>query len=154
MPVIKGRVRVAREKAEFVRSLKNSENPNSPFQTYADIVTFAAALGAKRQRRVPLGETSRKEPDPIPQEQFFNRGYETLFNLLAIVSTQDPKVLAAQSAYEDLRIQVFEEYANAGFEVLQAELVGAVDYTEQMLLLLSREQSPPETTEFDLTRFL
>ncbi len=92
---MKGRVRVAKDKAEFIRSLKNSTNPNSPFQTYADIVTFAAVIGAKRKKREPLEGISLKEPDPIPQEQFFTRGYQPVINLLAITATTDPKSLAS-----------------------------------------------------------
>lgn len=152
MMVMKGRVRVAREKADFVRSLKASENPTSPFQTYADIITFAAALGAKRNRRIALGETSRKEPDPVPQDQFFTRGYAPLMNLLAVFATGDPKVLGNDEQSEDLRIQVFEEFANAGFEILQIELTGSVDYGDRILLLMSQDQSDAE--EFDLTKFL
>lgn len=154
MSVIRGRIRVAREKAAFVRSLKASENSAAPFQTYSDIVAFAAALGANRGRRMALGETSRKEPDPIPQEQFFNRGYETLFNLLAITGTDDPHVLLPKDVYEDLRIQVFEEYANAGFEILQAELAGAVDYSGQLLLFLHQQGLEATESDFDLSRFL
>jgi dnd system-associated protein 4 len=152
--VIKGRIRVAREKAEFIRSLKTSENAYSPFQTYTDVVCFAAALGASRNRRMPLGETSRKEPDPIPQEQFFTRGYESLFNLLAVTSTGDPKILSSSDEYEAMRIQIFEEFANAGFEILQTELTGVVDYSEQILLLLSRQKTGSQVEEFDLSRFL
>lgn len=142
MSIIKGRVRVAREKAEFVRSLKASENPTAPFQTYSDIIAFAAALGAKRGRRIPLEQTSRKDPDPIPQEQFFNRGYETLFNLLTLTSTQNLKVLLSSENYEDLRIQLIEEYANAGLEILQHELTGVFDYAEHLLLMLQDDRSP------------
>lgn len=135
---MKGRIRVARDKAEFIRSLKSSETPSAPFQTYADIVTFAAVIGAKRRKREPLDKISLKEPDPIPQEQFFTRGYESIINLLAIVSIGEPKVIASTEEYEDKRLRIFEEYANAGFRVLRDELAGSEDYTKQVLLILTK----------------
>ena len=70
------RIRVARDKAELVKSLIGSADNNSPFQTYADAMLFAAVLGAKQQRRVPLGEISKKEPGPISIEIFISRGYD------------------------------------------------------------------------------
>jgi dnd system-associated protein 4 len=152
--VTKGRIRISKDKAELARALKASENISSPFQTYADIVTFVAALGAQRQKRIPLESVSLKNPDPIPLDQFFTRGYGMLISLLAIVGTNDPKVLAMTDQAEDLRIQIFEEYANAGFEILQTELLGVVDYTEQILLMLTRQRTQSEPEEFDLTRFL
>jgi dnd system-associated protein 4 len=74
------RVYIAEDKAELVRSLRSAENPTAPFQTYADVMTFAAVLGAKRGKKISLGKTSRKEPDPIPQDQFLARGYEPVIN--------------------------------------------------------------------------
>ena len=56
---------------------------------------------------IALGETSRKEPDPIPQEQFFNRGYETLFNLLAITGNDDPHVLLPKRVFEKVFAVMF-----------------------------------------------
>jgi dnd system-associated protein 4 len=150
---MKGRVRVAKDKAGFIRSLKNSANPTSPFQTYADIVTFAAVIGAKRRKRESLEKVSLKEPDPIPQEQFFTRGYESVINLLAITATADPKALASTEEYEDLRLRVFEEYANAGFRILKDELFGAEDYTKQILLILSKTKLDQENEDKNFNIF-
>ena len=43
-----GRIRVAKDKAELVQSLTSRKGATGPFQTFADVVGFAAALGAKR----------------------------------------------------------------------------------------------------------
>jgi dnd system-associated protein 4 len=150
---MKGRVRVAKDKAEFVKTLKNSETPSAPFQTYADIVTFAAVIGAKRRKREPLDKISLKDPDPIPQDQFFTRGYESIINLLAIVSLQDPKVLSSNEDHENQRLRVFEEYANAGFRILRDDLSGSEDYTKQILLVLTKAKID-EDDEMNLDVFL
>ncbi len=150
---MKGRVRVARDKADFIRALKNSETPNAPFQTYADIVTFAAVIGAKRQRHEPLEKNSLKDPDPIPQDQFFTRGYESIINLLAIVGLKDPKVLSSTEEYENQRLRIFEEYANAGFRILRDELSGSEDYTKQILLILMKARLDDQDNAMDLEVF-
>lgn len=151
------RVRVAKDKAELVQALVDFNGATGPFQTYADVVIFAAVLGAKWRRRVSLGAISTAEPAPISLEIFVSRGYDGIIKLLAIADTQDPQVLSAYHVHaEARRVQILEEYANGGLEALREELRGAVDYTERLLLILSNERFKEDSTgeEFDLSRFL
>jgi dnd system-associated protein 4 len=172
------RIRVARDKAELVKSLIGSTENNSPFQTYADVILFAAVLGAKNKQRTPLGEISKKEPGPISIEIFIARGYDPVMKLIAIAATENINVIAPdRSDVEQQRIQIFEEYANGGLDLLDRELCGAVDYTERILLIFSVDATqrsvqpsqsanpnPPNLTgadptttdpvEFDLRKFL
>ena len=53
-----GRIRVAKDKAELVKSLTSADGETGPFQTFADVIVFAAALGVKHKKRIPLGEIS------------------------------------------------------------------------------------------------
>ncbi|MEH2192597.1 MAG: DNA phosphorothioation-associated protein 4 [Nostoc sp.] len=152
-----GRIRVAKDKAELVKGLTSSDGGTGPFNTFADVIVFAAALGAKHKKRVPLGEISKREPSPIPQEQFIVRGYNTVINLIAIAEIQDIKVLSLQEGNNnEKRNYIFEEYANGGLEILQAEIRGAVDYSERVLLMLSSErfQDNSQEEDFDLSKFL
>ena len=152
-----GRIRVAKDKAELVKDLTSSDGGIGPFQTFADVIVFAAALGAKHKKRVALGEISKREPSPIPQEQFIVRGYNTVINLIAIAETQDIKVLSIQEGNNnEKRNYIFEEYANGGLEILQSEIRGAVDYSERILLILSHErfQDNSEEEDFDLSKFI
>lgn len=181
------RIRVARDKAELVKSLIASAENNSPFQTYADVILFAAVLGAKQTQRIPLGEISKKEPGPISIEIFIARGYDPVMKLIAIAATENINIISPvggastvsnRADVEQQRIQIFEEYANGGLELLDRELCGAVDYTERILLMLSADaarrkssgksgaansiesnsdgEDPTETApgEFDLRKFL
>lgn len=151
-----GRIRVARDKADLVKQLTVSAETTGPFQTYADVIVFAAALGAKYKKRVPLGEISKREPSPIALEIFVSRGYELVIKLLAVTETQNIKILSSnEEKYENERHHIFEEYANGGLEILQTEFNGAVDYSERLLLVLSAERGQKEESEeeFDLSRF-
>ena len=151
------RVRIAKNKAEFVKSLTQAKENNAPFDTYADVVAFAAALGVKRHRRIPLEDVSQKDPAPIGLEIFISRGYDALIKLLAIAEVKDPNILSpfAEKA-EEQRLEIFEEYANGGLELLQESLRGQVDYSQGILLLLMSERGKKNSTteEFDLSRFL
>ncbi|WP_375499091.1 DNA phosphorothioation-associated protein 4 [uncultured Nostoc sp.] len=151
------RIRVAKDKAELVKSLIASKDTTGPFQTYVEVMVFAAALGVKYKKRVPLGETTKREPSPIPQENFASLGYDLIIKLLGINETQDINILSSREEQdEDKRTQIFEEYANGGLEVLQNELRGSVDYSERLLLVLISEKGTKEQLEeeFDLSKFL
>lgn len=151
------RIRVAKDKADFVKALMESEGKTGPFQTYADVIVFAATLGMRRKKRVPLSTISKREPAPISLEVFISRGYDLVIKLMAFAEINDPQILSPLDAdAETQRAQIFEEYANGGLEVLQEECRGAVDYSERLLLLLmsERDRADQATEEFDLTRFL
>ncbi|MBW4675537.1 MAG: DNA phosphorothioation-associated protein 4 [Desmonostoc geniculatum HA4340-LM1] len=151
------RIRVAKDKAELVKSLVASKDTTGPFQTYVEVMVFAAALGVKYKKRVPLGETTKREPSPIPQENFASLGYDLIIKLLGINETQDINILSSREEQdEDRRTQIFEEYANGGLEILQNELRGSVDYSERILLVLISERGTKEQLEeeFDLSKFL
>jgi len=151
------RIRVAKDKAELVKSLVASKDTTGPFQTYVEVMVFAAALGVKYKKRVPLGETTKREPSPIPQENFASLGYDLIIKLLGINETKDINILSSREEQdEDKRTQIFEEYANGGLEILQNELRGSVDYSERLLLVLISERGTKELLEeeFDLSKFL
>lgn len=150
------RIKIGKDKAALVQSLVDFNGGIGPFQTYADVMTFAATLGARFRKRVPLNIIS-KEPAPISLEIFISRGYDSVIKMLAITETNDPKILSTYGAEaENKRVQIFEEYANGGLEKLQEELKGVVDYSEHILLLLNLERFPKNSSdeEFDLSRFL
>ncbi|MHC5718002.1 MAG: DNA phosphorothioation-associated protein 4, partial [Nostoc sp.] len=143
--------------AELVKSLVASKDTTGPFQTYVEVMVFAAALGVKYKKRILLGETTKREPSPIPQENFASLGYDLIIKLLGINETKDINILSSREEQdEDKRTQIFEEYANGGLEILQNELRGSVDYSERLLLVLISERGTKEhlEEEFDLSKFL
>ncbi|KAM3108449.1 DNA phosphorothioation-associated protein 4 [Phormidesmis sp. 146-33] len=151
------RIKVAKDKAYLVRSLTASDTTTGPFETYADVLAFAATVGIKHRRRVPLiSEVSKSEPSPIHRETFSARGYDMVMNLIAVADSADPKILASNEASSAERSQAFEEYANGGLEVLEEMLKGTVDHLEQILLLLGSEGKSAQLSEneFDLSAFL
>lgn len=151
------RIKIAKDKADLVKALVASNEKTAPFQTYVEVLVFAAALGAKHKKRVVIEEVSKRDPDPIPQEHFVTKGYDMLIKLLAITESKDSEIIASNDDYYDeQRICVFEEYANGGLEILRDELRGSVDYLERLLLMLSdiKFKQYSVKNEFDLSKFL
>ncbi|MEM9265399.1 MAG: DNA phosphorothioation-associated protein 4 [Cyanobacteria bacterium P01_F01_bin.13] len=130
------RVQIDVRKAELVKALRASEASTGPFQSYADVMTFAAAVGVRHGKRVPISKQSRYDPDAVPQDQFKN---EALISMVAVVDTLEPKILSETDDCDYGRVTIFQEYANGGLEVLEEKLKGTVDYSEQILLILKSE---------------
>jgi dnd system-associated protein 4 len=150
------RIRLAKDKGELVKRLVESDEDNAPFETYADVVMFAATLGYERHQAVPLDDVIAKEPAPIAWDVFRSRGYDRTIRLLAIATTEEVSVLSLSSEEAIARqIQILEEYANGGLQILQEELRGIIDITHHLPLMLHKQkhlqESPPE---FDLRQFL
>lgn len=149
------RIRIAKDKADLVRALRDGSDANGPFKTYADVVAFAAVLGAQRGVRATFQEVS-DNPEPIPQEIFASRKYDKLIQLLAAIESRDPKILIETDVVEQDRVKIFEEFANSGLELIGSRLSGSIDYLEQVLLLISTGKLPQkdQPKEFDLSKFL
>lgn len=146
------RVRVPKDKETLIVKLTRTDDANGgAFQTRADLMTFAAVLGYSEGTKVPFGDWL----EPIRQEVFARSGHDTVINLLALATTHDPKCLAHNDEAEDLRISIFEEYANGGLEFLRSELQGIDDPLEHLLLLIDQQRkNDKKPGEFDLSDFL
>jgi len=134
------RIKVAKDKAKLVKALRAGEGSTGPFQTYVDLMVFAASLGVKYGKYIPVKEASRKDPDPIPWEHFVSRNQSQILDLLAVTHTKDPRVLGNSEEFEGKRIEIFESYANGGFELIQEIIRGSKDHSKQILLLIAKEK--------------
>ena len=102
-----------------------------PFQEYRDVLVFAAALGWYQRKRLPLGAKG----EAIRWETATNRkGTEALVNMIAAAESENPEILAAELF--DERLEIFEEYANGGLEILQTMLKSEIRPPLDVLLEL------------------
>jgi len=151
-----GRIKVAKDKAKLVKTLKSGNDTIGLFQSYADVLIFAASIGIEKQLRKPITEYS-EEIDPIRKDIFYGKGYDQTINLIALIDNNNTILLASDSDSEEKRIKIFEEYANAGLELLQEKiLAGSTNYTESILLYLSNiyKVNFDNYDEFNLEDFL
>lgn len=144
-------IRISKDKADLV--IKLVEEPTTPFETYADVVVFAASLGYSRNKLIPL--TANAQRPEIRSSTFSGRGYDTAINLLAISHTNDQNILGSDEESNSNKIRIFEEYANGGLEIIQDRLRGSIDYLDTILLLLASERNSfhKDDREFDLSDF-
>ena len=148
------RIRIASDQAEFVKRLLRTEESNGPFRIQADVLAFAASLGASRRRRRRFSQSTR---EPIRQEVFERQNYVPLMNLIAVFANRDAKVLADTDEMEEARAVAFEEYASGGLEILEQELEGAVEYLPAILLIIASERRGEEEVDaedFGLSKLL
>ena len=106
------RIRRPADKEQLFKRLVDDEHV---FDTYRDLVCFAAVLGCHFDRRHPFEKTL----EPMPWEVF--RGMpESILQLVAAAGTDDFEILADDRAGDVAT--AFEEYANGGLSVLQERL--------------------------------
>lgn len=107
------RVRRPKDEEELFENLVQVEGI---FETYAHLMTFAAALGFFRNRK----ERFEHSAEPINWEVFVNAGHESFVNAIAAVTSGDLEILSYDRLAD--RLAVFEDYANGGLIELQKEL--------------------------------
>ena len=148
------RIRIASSQADVVKRLMRSEESTGPFRLQADVLAFAASVGAAKKRRKKFAESTK---EPIRYEVFERQNYVPLMGLLAVCAEGDPRVLADTDEMEDRRATIFEEFASGGLEIIDQELRGTGDYQAALLLMISAERSStdPDSAEgFDLDKLL
>lgn len=148
------RIRIPKDKVDLVEALCESSRGKQVFSSLAEVLAFAAALGASRKFGVPFQETAK---DPIRLEVFNRHGHDTLINLLAVYHEDDAAVLSNTEEMEERRALIFEEYANGGLQVLRKELAVSGDYLKDILLLIQKERERPDSSAtglIDLNDFM
>ena len=100
-----------------VKKLANSSHPSTGqpiFPTYRDLLCFCAVLGFECESTKPL---EGSVDDFVDGRVFSNHEPAVdLLYLIALAETQDMFILREDN--EDKAVQIFEEYANGGLQIL------------------------------------
>lgn len=89
---------------------------DSMFPTLREALTFCAVLGYKERRRLPLDASSGAEDIAGAQYQL-NDAVDSMF-ALALAETKNSDVLRPDREKEC--VEIYEEYANGGLELVQS----------------------------------
>jgi dnd system-associated protein 4 len=135
--MIDRRIRIPKDKSEFIRQLLAADDGAGPFHLIVDVLAFASMLGAVKKNWVPLKEATK---EPIRYDVLERQGYDTVVNLLAVFKTNDPGILADEDVKIDERATIFEGYANGGLEILHEKLKGSSDYLNEILLMIGERR--------------
>lgn len=107
--------RISRPKSkEAIISRLLRSTGDGPFEFLRDVIIFAAAVGWYQQRRISFKDRG----EGIRWDAFSTRyGFLALVDMLALIESDDITILSESRIVE--RIEIFEEYANGGLEVLE-----------------------------------
>lgn len=115
--------RIRRDQAHeaFVQELTSGDRPL--FKDLWRILLFAAMLGQRATRRVPISEYDSGKA--MPDAYFANSpAWPGVLYLLGLVETNSTNVLSSKQEDEDALLQIFEEYANGGLYLLRERTNG------------------------------
>jgi len=116
------------------------------FETYKDVLIFAACLGFKRKKRVPF----TKSGEPIDLQIFSGEFNTSVINIIAVAESSDLSYMGQDKEAE--RIVAFEEYACGGLEIIKNEYWDTkLDLNKGLAALIMQEQETDEQCISDIT---
>ncbi len=149
-----GKIRIPKDKVKLIKELCDSESDKRIFSSMADCMTFAAAYGYSKNKRISFQEVAS---DPIRYHIFEGNNYDTFFHLLAMYIESDAHVLGDSDEMFQRRAKIFEEFANGGLDLLQSELQSSSDTMEPLFAIISKQinrnnrgQSSGDDSVFDI----
>ena len=110
------RIKRPKDKEDVFHALIEGDEP--VFETYKDLMIFSACLGYVEGSRKKLDKGSL---EPIDFSVFSGEVDHAIFNMIALTETGEPKIFESQ----DEMFTIFEEYANAGLEILRRKIIDA-----------------------------
>lgn len=110
------RIQRANDKEEIIKLLITDQL--GVFKEIWKLLLFAAQVGVRNGRREPLGSVDSGKG--IDQTTFGNcPAWPGLMYLMALTETESTICMSGAPEAEDIRISVFQEYANGGLSILQ-----------------------------------
>ena len=142
------RIHRAKDKEAIIADLTSPEL--GVFKEIWKLLIFAASLGFSSGQREPLEAIDQGKG--IDQATFGNSPtWPGLLYLFAINETQSEEVMRATEEAEDVRIRVFEEYANAGLSILRDHFSKKDFDITNLIELAGQFRQPDELPKPDLS---
>lgn len=132
------RIQRATDKEEFIQALISEQL--GVFREIWRVLLFAAQIGVKNNTREPLGsvETSKG----IDQSTFGNSPvWPGILYLISIVEEEDTFCLGGSQEAEDMRLKLFQEYANGGLGILKKFFEDRTLDLDGLLAFIESQQS-------------
>lgn len=112
------RINHSESKKLILKSFKDSRSKHKVFHEYWEVQLFAASVAFQRNVSSKLTAVSGSSIDFMT---FSGTMWPGCLNAMALVEEGKPDVL--NSDFEDTRIRIFEEYADAGLDILNDDAV-------------------------------
>tara|TARA_R110001599_G_scaffold261569_1_gene461996 strand:+ start:19283 stop:19726 length:444 start_codon:yes stop_codon:yes gene_type:complete len=116
------KARIRRPKTYESLMTKLCKGDHAVFDTYADLLIFAAVLGQNRGESASFSQSA----EPVALTIFGGQFDKTVMNTLAVAACDnDPDIMSDQNV--EAKIKIFEEYANGGLNILDTNLKNVPD---------------------------
>jgi len=145
------RILRASDKEELIEDLMSSRI--GIFREIWRLLLFSAQVGLKAKKREPLRAVETGKG--IDQATFGNSAsWPGILYLMGLADTGDSGVLASSPEGEDLRVQLFQEYANGGLSVIKDFFSGRTIDLDGVLAFIELNQASAtelSTPDLDLS---
>ncbi len=115
------------------------------FKTYKDALVFSACLGKKRNKRVPFSKSS----EPVHLSIFSGDFDKMVINIIAVA--EDNVAYRLSKEREEDKIQIFDEYASGGLEIMKNEIWDLKNNWEKSLISMILREEDTEKILTDIT---
>jgi dnd system-associated protein 4 len=149
--MMRDRVFASTDKSDLFEKLSKTKQKNDEwlFENNKDIFLFAVALGWKHKKRIPLKKRQTEIPLAVFQKSRDNIHY---IDLIALAENKDVYILNWDDEKKvEEKLQIVEEYANGGLEILRNKLFSSSGHLYDNLLLLVKETCGEKQVIDDLT---
>jgi dnd system-associated protein 4 len=140
--------RIQRDKKheEFIQTLVSSDQ--AVFREIWRVLLFAAALGVKKRKRMPLADVNPGKA--FPESYISSPGWKGFLYLLGFLENETSDHLKNDEKEHEKLITAFEEYANFGLHEMSKIVTSSSDALGQIVELIS-ENSKTELSGPDLS---
>ena len=142
------RVFTSKEKTDLFLKLSKTKQKTQDgiFDNNKDLFLFAASLGYKDQKRRPLLKRDNEIPLSVFQKSRNNLDF---IDLIALGDTKDVYILDwDDEKIVDKKLNIIEEYANRGLEIIEEQLFkNNTDIYDNLLQLVNSELSEDNVNE-------
>lgn len=142
------RIHRARDKEEIINSLTNEKV--GVFKEIWKLLLFAAQVGIQAQKREVLASVDSGKG--IDQSTFGNcLSWPGICYLTALVEEDSSESISGKTGAEDLRLTIFQEYANGGLSILKEYFADrTVDLDAILFFIGERTKEPAQEVNLDL----
>ena len=126
--------RIRRDKKHDALIERLTKGDEGVFSDIWRVLVFAAFVGAKNQKRSAIIDFESGKAFPLNYLQpSCGPGF---LSLLGITATEGNEILRSKEGNQDQLILIFEEYANAGMEIISERVAAASSPIEAILALI------------------